>query len=70
MQEGIVPGGGATLAHLAENLLTWAKINLKEDELIGAIILSLMAPETRFCEFLVVSCLLESCKQQFIGEPD
>jgi chaperonin GroEL len=33
VEEGIVPGGGATLAHLSENLVTWAKNNLKEDEL-------------------------------------
>merc|ERR1712029_1179469 len=32
VEEGIVPGGGATLTHLAENLVTWAKNNLKEDE--------------------------------------
>jgi len=31
VEEGIVPGGGATLAHLSENVLTWAKNNLKED---------------------------------------
>lgn len=36
VEEGIVPGGGATLVHLAESLAQWAKINLKEDELIGA----------------------------------
>ena len=36
VEEGIVPGGGATLAHLSENVLTWAKNNLKEDELVGA----------------------------------
>jgi hypothetical protein len=29
---------GATLAHLSENLITWAKNNLKEDELIGAML--------------------------------
>jgi chaperonin GroEL len=33
VEEGIVPGGGATLTHLSENLITWAKNNLKEDEL-------------------------------------
>jgi chaperonin GroEL len=26
VEEGIVPGGGATLAHLSENVVTWAKI--------------------------------------------
>ena len=39
VEEGIVPGGGATLTHLSENLVSWAKINLREDELIGAIII-------------------------------
>jgi chaperonin GroEL len=29
VEEGIVPGGGATLAHLSGNLVTWAKNNLK-----------------------------------------
>merc|ERR1712194_472016 len=28
VEEGIVPGGGATLTHLSENLLIWAKNNL------------------------------------------
>ena len=40
IEEGIVPGGGATLAHLANSLKTWAKSNLKEDELVGALILA------------------------------
>ena len=39
VEEGIVPGGGTTLAHLGESLQTWAKVNLLEDELIGAMIL-------------------------------
>ena len=30
VEEGIVPGGGATLAHLSENVLSWARNNLKE----------------------------------------
>ena len=38
VEEGIVPGGGATLTHIAEELLEWAKANLVEDELIGALI--------------------------------
>jgi chaperonin GroEL len=38
VEEGIVPGGGATLTHIAEELLEWAKANLIEDELIGALI--------------------------------
>merc|ERR1712086_517224 len=52
VEEGIVPGGGVTLAHLSENVMTWAKNNLKEDELIGAIIISraILAPLRRIAE--------------------
>ena len=52
VEEGIVPGGGATLVHLSENLITWTKNNLKEDELIGAIIISraILAPLKRIAE--------------------
>ena len=52
VEEGIVPGGGATLVHLSDNLITWAKNNLKEDELIGAIIISraILAPLRRITE--------------------
>merc|ERR1712071_605576 len=46
VEEGIVPGGGTTLVHLSENVLTWAKNNLKEDELVGAVIIAraILAP--------------------------
>jgi chaperonin GroEL len=46
VEEGIVPGGGTTLAHISEELLDWAKDNLLEDELIGALIVekALSAP--------------------------
>lgn len=49
VEEGIVPGGGSTLTHLSENLLRWSKNNLKEDELIGSIIISraILAPLKR-----------------------
>ena len=52
VEEGIVPGGGATLAHLSESLITWAKSNLKEDELVGALIMSraIVAPLRRIAE--------------------
>lgn len=36
IEEGIVPGGGATLAHIAQELYHWNHANLVEDELIGA----------------------------------
>jgi len=38
VEEGIVPGGGSTLVHIAEELLEWAKDTLTEDELVGALI--------------------------------
>jgi len=38
VEEGIVPGGGATLTHIAKDLEYWAKENLLEEELIGALI--------------------------------
>ena len=46
VEEGIVPGGGATLTHISSELLDWAKANLKEDELVGALIVekALSAP--------------------------
>nr|QUE29265.1 GroEL [Erythrotrichia welwitschii] len=52
IEEGIVPGGGTTLAHIAKELSDWAKQNLKEDELIGANILrkALDAPLKRIAE--------------------
>lgn len=40
VEEGIVPGGGATFSHLAESLKTWAKNNLYDDELLGAMIIT------------------------------
>lgn len=40
VEEGIVPGGGTLLVHLVELLKDWAKTNLKDDELVGAFIVS------------------------------
>lgn len=40
IEEGIVPGGGTTFIHLVEDLKTWAKNNLKEEELLGALIIA------------------------------
>ncbi|NEQ80563.1 MAG: chaperonin GroEL, partial [Moorea sp. SIO2I5] len=40
VEEGIVPGGGTTLAHLTPDLETWANENLKAEELTGAMIVS------------------------------
>jgi len=68
VEEGIVPGGGATLAHLSENLVTWAKNNLKEDELIGAIIISraILAPLRRITENAGINgpVIIEKVQQQ------
>ena len=52
VEEGIVPGGGTTLAHLSNNLITWSKNNLREDELVGALIISkaITAPLKRIAE--------------------
>nr|YP_010338420.1 chaperonin GroEL [Bangia atropurpurea]UNJ18370.1 chaperonin GroEL [Bangia atropurpurea] len=38
IEEGIVPGGGSTNVHISGELFIWAKNNLIEDELIGALI--------------------------------
>ncbi len=52
VEEGIVPGGGTTLAHLAPDLESWATSSLKDEELIGAMIVSraIPAPLKRIAE--------------------
>jgi chaperonin GroEL len=52
VEEGIVPGGGTTLAHLAPELEIWATTNLANEELTGALIVSraLTAPLKRIAE--------------------
>jgi chaperonin GroEL len=52
VEEGIVPGGGTTLAHLAPALEEWAAANLSGEELIGAHIVAsaLTAPLKRIAE--------------------
>ena len=49
VEEGIVPGGGATLTHISLELFEWAKDNLSDDELNGALIVekALSAPLKR-----------------------
>ena len=68
VEEGIVPGGGATLTHLSTNLVAWAKNNLKEDELIGAIIISraILAPLRRIAENAGINgpVIIEKVQQQ------
>ncbi len=52
VEEGIVPGGGTTVAHLAPALEQWADSNLSGEELIGANIVAtaLTAPLMRIAE--------------------
>ena len=52
VEEGIVPGGGTTLTHLASALEKWANSNLSGEELIGSNIVgaSLAAPLMRIAE--------------------
>jgi chaperonin GroEL len=52
VEEGIVPGGGTTLAHLGPELETWANDTLVGEELTGALIVSraLAAPLKRIAE--------------------
>jgi chaperonin GroEL len=52
VEEGIVPGGGTTLAHLAPQLDEWANANLTAEELTGALIVAraLTAPLKRIAE--------------------
>ncbi|MBW4624327.1 MAG: chaperonin GroEL [Brasilonema octagenarum HA4186-MV1] len=52
VEEGIVPGGGTTLAHLSPALEEWANGNLKAEELTGALIVAraLAAPLKRIAE--------------------
>jgi chaperonin GroEL len=52
VEEGIVPGGGTTLAHLTPTLEEWATQNLANEELTGAMIVAraLAAPLKRIAE--------------------
>ena len=52
VEEGIVPGGGTTLAHLAPELEKWATDNLIAEQLTGALIVAraLTAPLKRIAE--------------------
>ena len=52
VEEGIVPGGGTTLAHLAPGLEEWANANLQNEALTGATIVAraLTAPLRRIAE--------------------
>lgn len=52
VEEGIVPGGGTTLAHLVPELEEWANANLTAEGLTGALIVSraISAPLKRIAE--------------------
>ncbi|MBE9130166.1 MULTISPECIES: chaperonin GroEL [unclassified Coleofasciculus] len=52
VEEGIVPGGGTTLAHLTPQLESWANENLTDEGLTGALIVAraLAAPLKRIAE--------------------
>ncbi len=52
VEEGIVPGGGTTLAHLAPELEAWAQANLQNEAFTGATIVAraLAAPLKRIAE--------------------
>ena len=52
VEEGTVPGGGTMFAHLSETLKIWVKANLREDELIGGLILikAIISPLRRIAE--------------------
>ncbi len=52
VEEGIVPGGGTTLAHLSPGLAAWADSNLVGEELVGAMIVTraLTSPLRRIAE--------------------
>ena len=68
VEEGIVPGGGSTLVHLSENLISWSKNNLSEDELIGAMITAraILAPLKRIAENAGINgaVIIEKVQQQ------
>ena len=73
IEEGIVPGGGSTLVHLSEDLKTWTVENLKDEELVGALIVqkALIAPLSKIAENAGVNgaVIVEKVKQEkfFIG---
>nr|AYR06385.1 chaperonin GroEL [Rhodogorgon sp.] len=52
IEEGIVPGGGSTLVHLAQELSKWSKYNLSGEEMVGASIVmkSLSSPLSKIVQ--------------------
>ena len=56
------------MTHLSENLVTWSKNNLKEDELVGAVIISraILAPLRRIAENAGINgpVIIEKVQQQ------
>ena len=68
VEEGIVPGGGTVLVHLSENVINWAKNTLKEDELVGGMIIAkaILAPTKRIAENAGINgpVIVEQVQQQ------
>ena len=52
IDEGVLPGGGSSLAHIAKRLNRWSKFNLSGGELLGSFILDkgLLAPLKKIAE--------------------
>lgn len=68
IEEGIVPGGGATFIHIMKDLHNWSIGHLSNDQLIGASIVekSLMAPLTKIVQNTGINgaVVVEKLKQQ------
>lgn len=68
IEEGIVPGGGATFIHLMKDLHNWSVAHLINDQLVGASIVekSLMAPLTKIVQNTGINAavIIEKLKQQ------
>lgn len=52
IEEGVIPGGGAMLAHLSQSLFDWSRVHFVGDQLVGALIVakSLMEPLKKIAE--------------------
>lgn len=68
IEEGIVPGGGATFIHLMKDLHNWSISHLINDQIVGASIVekSLMAPLTKIVQNTGFNgaIIIERLKQQ------
>ena len=68
IEEGIVPGGGATFIHLMKDLHNWSIDHLSNDQLVGASIVekSLIVPFTKIAQNTGINgaVIVEKLKQQ------